>query len=123
MPKVGKMKFPYTKRGVEEAVSYAKQSGKQLEVEGYRGGGMVPKYQRGGMIPRRPGMGPRRAGMRPGMRPGTPRPSMGRQGLGGMRPRAGGPRFQKGGKVSSIGDIMQRLASLTGYKKGGKVKK
>ena len=57
MPKVGKMKFPYTKRGVEEAVSYAKQSGKQLEVEGYRYGGKVPKYNLGGRVPQGMGRG------------------------------------------------------------------
>ena len=45
MPKVGKMKFPYTKRGMEDAQNYASQSGKQLEVEGnYRYGGKVPYY-------------------------------------------------------------------------------
>ena len=84
MPKVGKMKFPYTKRGMEDAKSYASQSGKQLEVEGYRGGGLIPKYQRGGMIPRRLGM--------------RPRPGIG----GRMNPRilqALANRFKKGGKV------------------------
>ena len=72
MPKVGKMKFPYTKRGMEEAQNYASQSGKQVEIEGYRGGGLIPKYQRGGIVPGlRPrlggGMRPRGRGMNPGI--------------------------------------------------------
>ena len=55
MPKVGKMKFPYTEQGMKEAASYAKNSGKPMQIEGsYRHGGMVPKYQAGGMIPSRP---------------------------------------------------------------------
>ena len=98
MPKVGKMKFPYTEQGMKEAANYAKNSGKPMEIEGnYRGGGYVPKYQYGGMVPNQPmipnqsanprfryGLGNRMgAGPRPGMRPGmgTPRP-MG----GGMNP-------------------------------------
>ena len=36
MPKVGKMKFPYTKKGVEEAQTYASQLGKRMEVENFR---------------------------------------------------------------------------------------
>ena len=51
MPKVGKMKFPYTKRGMEEAQNYASQSGKKLEVESYQYGGRVPKYRYGGGVP------------------------------------------------------------------------
>jgi len=55
MPKVGKMKFPYTEQGMKEAVSYAKNSGKPMQVEGnYRHGGMIPKYNLGGMVPNRP---------------------------------------------------------------------
>tara|TARA_Y100000593_G_scaffold60362_1_gene111915 strand:- start:1645 stop:2151 length:507 start_codon:yes stop_codon:yes gene_type:complete len=55
MPKVGKMKFPYTSQGMKEAASYAKNSGRPMQIEGsYRGGGMVPKYQGGGMVPNRP---------------------------------------------------------------------
>ena len=80
MPKVGKMKFPYTKKGVEEAISYAKQTGKQVEIEGYRGGGLIPKYQRGGRIP---GLRQRLGGAR--------RPMAG--------PRRGAPMYKKGGKV------------------------
>ena len=72
MPKVGKMKFPYTKKGVEEAISYAKQTGNQVNIEEYRGGGLIPKYQRGGIVPGlRPrlggGMRPRGRGMNPGI--------------------------------------------------------
>ena len=87
MPKVGKMKFPYTKKGMEEAQNYSAQTGKRMEVEEYRGGGLIPKYQRGGLVP----------GMRRGMRP-----KMG----GGMNPRMLKSlvqglknRFKKGGKV------------------------
>ena len=91
MPKVGKMKFPYTKKGIEDAQNYAKQSGKPMQVEGnYRGGGIIPKYNLGGMVPR--GAMPR-----PSMRPGA-RPGMGR----GINPRvlqALASRFKKGGKV------------------------
>ena len=52
MPKVGKMKFPYTKRGMEEAQNYASQSGKPMQVEGsYKHGGKVmPKYNLGGLV-------------------------------------------------------------------------
>jgi len=43
MPKVGKMKFPYTEQGMKEAANYAKNSGKSMQVEGnYRKGGIVP---------------------------------------------------------------------------------
>ena len=55
MPKVGKMKFPYTEQGMKEAANYAKNSGKPMQVEGnYRHGGMIPKYNLGGMVPNRP---------------------------------------------------------------------
>ena len=88
MPKVGKMKFPYTKKGMEDAQNYSKQSGKPMQVEGnYRQGGRIPKYNLGGMIPRRAPMG---------------RPSMGNK----MNPKALQAlvqglrnRFKKGGKV------------------------
>ena len=43
MPTVGKMKFPYTKRGMEDAQAYASQSGKRMEVESYQYGGRVPR--------------------------------------------------------------------------------
>ena len=52
MPKVGKMKFPYTRKGMEEAQNYSKQIGKQMEVEGYRYGGKVPRYNIGGLVNR-----------------------------------------------------------------------
>ena len=91
MPKVGKMKFPYSEQGIKEAVSYAKNSGKPMQVEGnYRHGGMVPNRQ---MNPRlRYGLGNRVGGgprpqMGPGMGAGRP---MGRpmSGAGrGMNPR------------------------------------
>ncbi len=53
MPTVGKMKFPYSKKGIKDAKNYAKQSGKPMKVEGnYMGGGKVmPKYRGGGMVP------------------------------------------------------------------------
>lgn len=31
MPKVGKMKFPYTAKGKEEAKAYAKKTGKSMK--------------------------------------------------------------------------------------------
>tara|TARA_R100000458_G_scaffold58762_2_gene67516 strand:+ start:54 stop:416 length:363 start_codon:yes stop_codon:yes gene_type:complete len=101
MPKVGKMKFPYTEQGIKEAASYAKNSGKPMEMEG---GGMIPKYQAGGMVPNRPmmsnqpinprfrygfgnrmGSGPRPQ-MNPGMNPGM------RPGMGAQRPMGPGMR-------------------------------
>jgi hypothetical protein len=48
MPKVGKMKFPYTQQGMRDAQNYSKQSGKTIEMEG---GGVIPKYRGGGMVP------------------------------------------------------------------------
>ena len=85
MPKVGKMKFPYSEQGIKEAASYARNSGKPMQVEGnYRHGGMVPKYQAGGMVPNRQ-MNPRLRyglGNRVG---GGPRPQMG-PGMGTGRP-------------------------------------
>ena len=55
MPKVGKMKFPYTEQGIRDAQNYSKQSGKPMQVEGnYRHGGMVkpmrPMYKHGGKV-------------------------------------------------------------------------
>ena len=47
MPKVGKMKFPYTEKGMKDAKNYAKQSGKPMEMED---GGMMPEYGHGGMV-------------------------------------------------------------------------
>ena len=47
MPKVGKMKFPYTEQGMKDAQNYAKQTGKAMEMEG---GGMIPQYGHGGMV-------------------------------------------------------------------------
>ena len=42
MPKVGKMKFPYTEQGMKEAQKYSEDSGKPMEVESYQYGGRVP---------------------------------------------------------------------------------
>ena len=71
MPKVGKMKFPYTKRGMEEASAYAQNSGKRMEVESYQYGGRVSGMRPrlgGGMRPRLGGgMRPRGRGMNPGI--------------------------------------------------------
>ena len=73
MPKVGKMKFPYTEQGMKEAASYARNSGKPMQVEGnYRHGGMVPKYNLGGMVPNRQPMGGPRPQMGPGRGAGRP---------------------------------------------------
>ena len=93
MPKVGKgqkaVEYPYSKKGVTDAIAHSKRTGEPVSME-YRGGGMIPKYQMGGMVPR--GAMPR-----PGARPGA-RPGMGR----GINPRvlqALASRFKKGGKV------------------------
>ena len=87
MPKVGKgqkaVEYPYSKKGVTDAIAHSKRTGEPVSME-YRGGGMIPKYNLGGMVPRRP-----IAGARPGM---------GR----GINPRvlqALASRFKKGGKV------------------------
>ena len=93
MPKVkrpGKnsgMKFPYTKKGVEEALNYAKQSGRSLEIEEYPGGGRVPEYQYGGRVPRGRPMVPGRRPRGPGLRRPMPRltPPGLRAGRGGGR--------------------------------------
>ena len=123
MPKVGKMKFPYTKKGMEEAISYAKQTGNQVNIEEYRGGGLIPKYQRGGRIP---GLRQRLGGARPPMQ-GARRPMEGaRPGLGrGMAPRplarpGARPGARLGGGVRRPMEGPRRGAPM--YKKGGKVK-
>ena len=100
MPKVGKMKFPYTEQGIKDAANYAKQSGKSMEIEEYGHGGMIPKYRGGGMV-RRPMMPGRRPMARPGMTPAMMRALSDR--IASMK---------KGGKVAK-----------PKYKKGGKVKK
>ena len=102
MPKVGKMKFPYTEQGIKDAANYAKQSGKSMEIEEYGHGGMIPKYRGGGMV-RRPMMPrrPRRPMARPAMNPAMMRALSDR--IASMK---------KGGKVAK-----------PKYKKGGKVKK
>ena len=74
MPKVGKMRFPYTEQGMKEAQKYSTDSRKPMQVGSYQYGGRVP-----GM---RQGLGGR---MRPGMNPGLGR------GLGrGIGRRPGG---------------------------------
>tara|TARA_R100000908_G_scaffold64700_1_gene49604 strand:+ start:1987 stop:2094 length:108 start_codon:yes stop_codon:yes gene_type:complete len=35
MPKVGKKKFPYTKKGKTDAKKYAKKTGKRVKKSGY----------------------------------------------------------------------------------------
>ena len=100
MPKVGKMRFPYTEQGMKEARKYSADSRKPMQIE---------KYQYGGGVPR------------PTMRPGGGRPINPRlryglgagSGMAPRRPRPGGPsplrhpggpggyhvRYKKGGKV------------------------
>ena len=52
MPKVGKMKYPYTEQGMREAKNYAGQTKKPLVIEGGNG---LSKYGHGGMVkPMRP---------------------------------------------------------------------
>ena len=116
MPKVGKMRFPYTKKGMEDATNYAKNARKPIEVEGYRGGGRVPKYQYGGAVPSRPMMRPQ--GRRPigspmpRLRPpgGVPR-GMGLRGQGG--PRGMGLRGP-GGRGRGLNPLAALLARLKG---------
>ena len=121
MPKVGKMRFPYTKKGMEDATNYAKNARKPIEVEGYRGGGRVPKYQYGGAVPSRPMMRPQ--GRRPIGRP-MPRlrppvgPGRGRGLFGGaMGTTVGGRnvRYKNGGKVPALTAVAERLSNLIGY--------
>ena len=87
MPKVGKMRFPYTEQGMRDAQNYAKETGKPMEMEG---GGMMPKYGHGGMVgmPKRPMMPMRRGGGR------TMNPLMARALAGQMA------KMKKGGKVN-----------------------
>ena len=116
MPKVGKMKFPYTEQGIKEAANYAKNSGKPMEMEGnYRGGGHIPKYQYGGMVPNHP-MNPRfRYGFGNRMG-GGPRPQMGPGMRPGMRPGMGAPRPMGGGmNPAQSMALRNRLAK---FKKG-----
>ena len=114
MPKVGKMRFPYTEQGMREAQKYSADSRKPMQIE---------KYQYGGSVPRptmRPGMGRGLGrgmgqGLGGGLRRGAPqgmrqgmRPGMG-QGPGrGMNPRT----------LQALAQGLQRR-----FKKGGKVKK
>ena len=113
MPKVGKMKFPYTEQGMKDAANYSKQSGKAMEIEEYGHGGMIkpmmPKYKGGGMV-KRP--------MMPGKPMPRPMPPIG-PGIG--MPKV--PLYKNGGKVPSVSTMAQRLANLMGYAKGGKVVK
>ena len=125
MPKVGKMKFPYTEQGMKDAANYSKQSGKAMEIEEYGHGGIIPKYRGGGMVrrPMMPGrrrmrpMGPRPRRAMPGKPMPRPMPPIG-PGIG--VPRV--PLYKAGGKVPSVSAMAQRLANLMGYAKGGKVK-
>ena len=104
MPKVGKMKFPYTEQGMKDAQNYAKQTGKAMEMEG---GGMIPKYGHGGMVNPMMSMKPM-------------------YGHGGMvNPMK--PMYKHGGKVGMGMSPMQKMAlrkrisDMMMY--GGKVKK
>ena len=118
MPKVGKMKFPYTEQGIKEAANYAKNSGKPMEMEGnYRGGGHIPKYQYGGMVPNQPMMPNQSANPRfkygfGNRMVGGPRPQMGP----GMRPGMGAPRPMGGGM--SPAQSMALRNRLAKFKKG-----
>ena len=111
MPKVkseGKnsgMRYPYTKKGMEEATKYAVSTGKSIEIEGYEGGGRVPKYQYGGAVPRRPMMRPQ--GRRPIARP------MPRLRPPGVVPRGMGLRGA-GGRGRGLNPLAALLARLKG---------
>ena len=106
MPKVGKMKFPYTEQGMKDAQNYAKQTGKAMEMEG---GGMTPKYGHGGMV-------------NPMM---SMKPMYGHGGMvNPMKPmyKHGGkvmPKYAGGGMVLSP----EQKIALTKMMYGGKIKK
>ena len=77
MPTVGKMKFPYTPKGIKEASNYSSQSGKPMQVEGnYRGGGkVIPRYQAGGPVIQQPPKITTPSNIGANIRGGVPRPS------------------------------------------------
>ena len=50
MPKVGKEKFDYTKKGEAEAKAYAKETGQEVEYPTYDAGGRVEVYRDGGKV-------------------------------------------------------------------------
>ena len=54
MPKVGKgnkaVHYPYSKKGIKDAIAHSKRTGDSVSME-YGHGGMIPKYQGGGMVP------------------------------------------------------------------------
>ena len=66
MPKVDKAEYPYTLKGIKDAMAHSKRSGKSIEMSEYDKGGKIPKYYGGGRVPMMPGrrrmgqMGPRR---------------------------------------------------------------
>ena len=96
MPKVGKMKFPYTEQGMKDAQNYAKQSGKPMQMEG---GGMIPKYGHGGMVnPMMP--------MRPMYKHGGMTPKMPMYKKGGKVM----PKYNMGGRVGMGMSPMQKMA-------------
>ena len=110
MPKVGKMKFPYTEQGMKDAQNYAKQTGKAMEMEG---GGMIPKYGHGGMVnPMMP--------MRPMYKHGGPVPKY--PGGGMVKPmyKHGGPvmnPMQKMALRKRISDMMMHGGKVNNKKK------
>jgi len=126
MPKVGRgqkaVNYPYSEKGIKDAMAHSKRTGEPVSME-YGHGGMIPKYRGGGMVPMMPGrrsmrpMGPRPRRAMPGKPMPRPRPPVG-PGMG--VPRV--PLYKKGGKVSSVSAMAERLANLMGYAKGGKVK-
>tara|TARA_X000001388_G_scaffold11344_1_gene6914 strand:- start:1932 stop:2234 length:303 start_codon:yes stop_codon:yes gene_type:complete len=97
MPKVGKMKFPYTEQGMKDASNYAKQTGKSMEMED---GGMMPKYGHGGMV-----------------KPKMPMKPMYKHGGKIM------PKYAGGGMVMSPAQKMAMADKIVKMMYGGKVKK
>ena len=103
MPKVGKgqkaVNYPYSKKGIKDAVAHSKRTGEPVSME-YGHGGMIPKYNLGGMVPR-PKPIPRPM---PRPRPGT-----------GMTPPVN--RGTMGGRMNPAQKkaLMKRLAK---FKKG-----
>ena len=112
MPKVGKMKFPYTEKGMRDAQNYSKQSGKPMQVEGnYRHGGRV--------MPPTSLATPNAQSMQ--------KTKMVNSLINNLFPqntmKDGGkviPKYRGGGMVSPMNNLANRIAML---KKGGKINK
>tara|TARA_R100000700_G_C3132297_1_gene117024 strand:- start:73 stop:432 length:360 start_codon:yes stop_codon:yes gene_type:complete len=118
MPKVGKglkaVNYPYSSKGIKDAFAHSQRTGEPISME-YKGGGMVPrpKYNLGGMVPRRPIPRPTPGtGMTPPTSPGI---------MGGAPGAGASVGMNRMGQRRKYHDLGQ--APIGGYRKGGKVKK